>query len=129
MSARHRFFSGMRYTRSGRDEHRTLVEAGLISIRHDSETRLRGVHMSYNKIQRRDFLKGATGVCASVIAIPQIVPSSVFGADGTPAPSERIGLGVIGLGIQGTGNMRAFLGNKEVRVAAVCDVHQTRRQV
>jgi hypothetical protein len=84
--------------------------------------------MSSTKLQRRDFLKAATGIGVGLIALPQIVPSSALGADGAAAPSNRIGLGVIGLGIQGTGNMRAFLGNKEVRVAAVCDVHATQRQ-
>jgi hypothetical protein len=59
------------------------------------------------------------------LSFPVIVPSSVFGAG---APSNRIAMACIGLGIQGTGNMRAFLGNPEVRVAAVCDVHQTQLQ-
>jgi len=89
---------------------------------------LKGVcNMSFRRIHRRDFLKAA-GALAGVAAMPQIVPSSALGADGATVPSERIGLGVIGLGIQGTGNMRAFLGNSEVRVAAVCDVHQTQRE-
>lgn len=84
--------------------------------------------MSYNKIRRRDFVKGVTGICFGTIAIPQIVPSSIFGADGAAVPSERIVIGCIGLGIQGTGNMKAFLGNSEVRLAAVCDVHEIQRQ-
>jgi len=43
------------------------------------------------------------------------------------APSKRVTLGVIGLGIQGTGDMRAFLGMQEVQVVAVCDVHEAQR--
>jgi hypothetical protein len=38
-------------------------------------------------------------------------------------------MGAIGVGSQGTGNMRGFLGKKEVQVVAVCDVdkgHRTR---
>ena len=73
---------------------------------------------------RREFLKSA-GVAAVGVSLPTIVPASVFG---TQAPSNRVVLACIGLGIQGTGNMRAFLGNPEVRVAAVCDVHQTQLQ-
>jgi predicted dehydrogenase len=39
-----------------------------------------------------------------------------------------VALGCIGLGIQGTGNMRAFRGNPEVQVVAVCDVHENQRR-
>ena len=65
---------------------------------------------------------------AGAVSFPQIVPSSVLGRDGATAPSNKITLACIGLGIQGTGNMRRFRGNKEdVQVVAVCDVHETRR--
>jgi predicted dehydrogenase len=64
---------------------------------------------------------------AGTLAIPQIIPASVLGAGGAVAPSNRVGLGCIGLGIQGTGNMKTFLGHPEVRVTAVCDVHETQR--
>ncbi len=81
---------------------------------------------------RREFLTrsaalaGVAGLPA-VAGFPVIVRSSALGADAAVAPSERVGLGVIGLGIQGNGNMKTFRWNKEVRVAAVCDVHQTQR--
>jgi len=75
---------------------------------------------------RRQFLQRTT-LLAGTLAIPQIIPASVLGAGGAVAPSNRVGLGCIGLGIQGTGNMKTFLGHPEVRVAAVCDVHETQR--
>jgi predicted dehydrogenase len=59
--------------------------------------------------------------------LPALVPSSALGLDGTVAPSSRVVMGCIGLGIQGMGNMRTFRGNQEVQVVAVCDVHETRR--
>ncbi|MBN2559759.1 MAG: Gfo/Idh/MocA family oxidoreductase, partial [Phycisphaerae bacterium] len=37
-------------------------------------------------------------------------------------------MGFIGLGIQGSGLMRAFLGQKDVQVVAVCDVRASQRQ-
>ena len=40
-------------------------------------------------------------------------------------PSERITLAGIGMGIQGTSNLRTVLGHPEVHVIAVCDVHET----
>ena len=51
----------------------------------------------------------------------------VRGMAGTVSPSNRVTLGVIGLGIRGVGNMRAFRGNPDVHVLAVCDVHETQR--
>ena len=52
---------------------------------------------------------------------PCFVPARVFGAT---APSNRITVGVIGVGAQGTGDMRNFLSQDDVRVTAICDVNQ-----
>lgn len=71
------------------------------------------------RVSRREFLKGSAVVAGAAIASPAIVPSSVFG---TGAPSNRITLGCIGLGGQGTGNMKGFRGKKNCEVVAVCDV-------
>jgi len=76
--------------------------------------------MQNNKISRRGFLKKAVKTSA-IFAIPAIVPSSVFGAD---APSNRINVGMIGVGNQGTWDMQAFLGDERVQVLAVCDVNR-----
>ncbi len=43
-------------------------------------------------------------------------------------PSERITLGVIGVGRMGLGDLRAFLNLNDVQVIAVCDVDQKRLQ-
>ena len=78
-------------------------------------------------VPRRKFLKQMATV-AGAAAFPQIIPSSVLGKDGATAPSNKVTLGCIGLGIQGLGNMRTFRGNAEdVQVVAVCDVHETQR--
>jgi predicted dehydrogenase len=82
---------------------------------------------TFHPINRRQFLKQSAAF-AGVLGFPVIVPSSVLGQAGTPAPSNRVVLGCIGLGIQGTGNMRTFRANPEVQVAAVCDVHETQRR-
>ncbi len=73
------------------------------------------------KIDRRGFLKTATGAAASVVAFPYVVPSSVLGAD---APSNKITMGCIGVGSQGMGDMQGFLSKSDARVLAVCDVDQ-----
>lgn len=84
-------------------------------------------HTAANPMNRRQFLRRSAAL-AGVLGVPAIVPASVLGQAATPAPSNRVALGCIGLGIQGTGNMRAFRGNPEVQVVAVCDVHEGQRR-
>ncbi|UCF17205.1 MAG: Gfo/Idh/MocA family oxidoreductase, partial [Phycisphaerales bacterium] len=73
-------------------------------------------------ISRRELLRRAGG---AALALPVIVPSSVFGAG---APSNRITVGCIGVGGKGSGNMRSFHGNRESQVVAICDVDASHRQ-
>lgn len=78
-------------------------------------------------INRRQFLKSATGIAVGAIVFPTIIPSSVLGQDGSIAASNRIVMGAIGVGSQGSGNMRGFLGKKEVQMVAVCDIDKGHR--
>jgi predicted dehydrogenase len=79
-------------------------------------------------VNRRQFLRDAVQAVAAAAAVPYVVPSTVLGRGSAVEPSNRIAMGFIGLGIQGTGLMRAFLGHEDVRVVAVCDVSESRRQ-
>ena len=79
-------------------------------------------------INRRQLLKNAAETATAAAGLPYVVPSSVLGRGGTVEPSNRIVMGFIGLGIQGTALMRAFLGQRDVQVVAVCDVYETQRQ-
>src|SRR5262245_18135971 len=76
------------------------------------------------RLTRRQFVHCAA-VVASTMVSPWVVPSPVFGA-GSTAPSERIGVGLIGRGMMGRGHLRALLGRKEAQVLAVCDVDRSR---
>jgi len=76
------------------------------------------------RINRREFLKKSAALTTTALGFPYIVKSSVFGADGSTVPSERIVMGCIGMGGQGTYNMKAFLNNSDVQVVAVCDVNR-----
>jgi len=62
------------------------------------------------------------------VAAPLVVGSSVLGKDGSVAPSERITLGFIGVGMMGQGHLRCCLGYPEVQVLGVCDVDRWRRE-
>lgn len=76
-------------------------------------------------ITRRDFFSRTVAFAGAAAAFPAIVPSSVFGAN---APSNRIVMGAIGVGSQGTGDMQGFLSKTEqVQMVAVCDVDKNHR--
>src|SRR5579859_3481710 len=67
-------------------------------------------------LSRRHFLKAS----AASVALPCLVPASVFGAD---APSNRITIGFIGTGDHGTTwNLQRYLQLKAAKVMVVCDV-------
>ncbi|MFC1634432.1 Gfo/Idh/MocA family protein [Planctomycetota bacterium] len=78
-------------------------------------------------LTRRTLLKGTTGLIASAVAVPNIVPSSALGRSGAIAPSERLTMGGIGLGAQGMHNLRNFLTCNDLRILAVCDVDTKHR--
>jgi predicted dehydrogenase len=74
-------------------------------------------------MKRRQFLKDLTKLGITSIAAPYFIPASVRGsANHAIAPSDRINLGMIGHGKQGSGLLRGFLYKPEVQVVAVCDV-------
>ncbi len=86
-------------------------------------------------MNRRHFLKNS-GLAAASIGIPSIVPSSVFGKF---APSNRINVGMIGLGRQGygqnlqgsnltniNGRLPGLLDIAEAQVVAISDVDSWR---
>jgi len=83
--------------------------------------------MSVN-LNRRQFLRHVAGTTTTVIGLPYIKLSTAHSQADNVKPSNRIVMGFIGLGIQGTGLMRAFLGHEDVQVVAVCDVSESQRQ-
>jgi hypothetical protein len=85
---------------------------------------------------RRGFLK-SIGAAAVGLSAPMLIPASALGRDGSVAPSERIAMGFIGLGGQGTGHLLGgawtyvpggYVARKDVQVLAVCDVRKERRE-
>ncbi len=73
-------------------------------------------------LNRRQFLKKATGIASVAVSFPYIVRSSSLGGVGAVAPGNRIVVGCIGVGAQGGWVMYNFLTQTDARVAAVCDV-------
>lgn len=78
------------------------------------------------KMNRRDFLQ-TTLATAGAVAVPTIVPATVFGKN---APSNRINIAAIGVGSRGFGHvLHGFVySQKNVRVVAACDCFKDRRE-
>jgi len=72
-------------------------------------------------VSRRQLIKAS-----GAVALPCIVPASVIARAGGTPPSDRITLGCIGVGRQGSGVMGGFIGQEACRVTAVCDVNAHR---
>jgi len=75
------------------------------------------------QLTRRGFLRHTSLAAVAAWAGPQIIPSSVLGADGAVAPSNRITVGFIGVGGHGTNwNLSYYRKQKQAQLLAVCDV-------
>jgi len=75
-------------------------------------------------MSRRDFLARS----AAVVAAPYVLPASVLGLGGAVAPSERIGVGFIGVGSRGSAHVRTLVGYPDVQILAACDPFQSKRE-
>lgn len=90
-----------------------------------------------NLLTRRRFLRRTCRALGAALALPNIIPASVLGRSGAIAPSERIAMGFIGAGHQGSGHLLGgawtyltggYAARKDVQVVAVCDVIRSRRE-
>ncbi|MHC4638213.1 MAG: Gfo/Idh/MocA family protein [Planctomycetota bacterium] len=79
-------------------------------------------------INRRQFLGKAAGIGTGALVFPYFVPSSALGKSTGVAASERITLGLIGLGIRGGTHIRSFLEYDQAQIVAVCDLFKSRRE-
>ena len=68
-------------------------------------------------LTRRAFLAGA----ATAVSGPQVVSAATLGRGGGKAPSERIGMGFIGVGGRGTSHVHTLMHYPDVQICALCD--------
>ena len=80
----------------------------------------------HRDITRRSLLGASARAAVTVSAAAVFVPAKALGRDGHAAPSDRVTVGSIGVGSQGTGVMRNVLARGDARVVAVCDVNSHR---
>ncbi len=88
-------------------------------------------------MNRRRFLKRGIQATGAALGVPTIIPASALGLGGMKPPSERVTMGFIGLGGQGTGHLLGgawtyvpggYVARPDVQVLAVCDVQEERRE-
>lgn len=76
---------------------------------------------------RREFLLGAaTG--AAAVSVTTYLPARALGLEGKTAPSEKISLGVIGIGPRCTYDLTAMLKFEDVRCVAIAEVQAKRAE-
>ena len=76
----------------------------------------------HKNVTRRNFLKTTTGVALGALGFPSVIRATALGQSGSVAPSERITVGCVGTGPQGTYVMQNFLAQGDCRVVAICDL-------
>ncbi|HEY2146800.1 MAG TPA: Gfo/Idh/MocA family oxidoreductase [Pirellulales bacterium] len=81
-------------------------------------------HNKKSSATRRNFLKTA----AASVACPYIITSTALGAEGRAPASDRVVMGGIGIGNQGSGDQGAYLGRGDVQYVAACDVKKSKRE-
>jgi len=75
-----------------------------------------------DKLSRRGFVAAGTTAAFGFM----IVPRHVLGAPNQPPPSERLNLGLIGIGGMGGAHVNIFSEIPNVRICALCDVDMER---
>lgn len=77
-----------------------------------------------SSVSRRAFLRRT----AALVAVPSVVPASVFGRNGAVPPSERIIVGGIGIRGRGMHDLNWMLPEADVQFVAICDAQQASRE-
>jgi predicted dehydrogenase len=77
-------------------------------------------------LTRRDVLQRSMAAGAAA-TLPWFVPAAARGAEDRASPSERITLGVIGIGPRATYDLGGILKQRDCHCVAVCDVQASRR--
>jgi predicted dehydrogenase len=78
------------------------------------------------KASRRDFLRRSV-VTTAALSLPTIVPGRILGKDDAVSPSNKITLGVIGIGPRCIYDLQAMLQLPDVQCVAIADVQASRR--
>jgi len=76
------------------------------------------------KLSRRRFLRQSGALAAAGVATPWLIPREVLGNADVPGANDRIGIGGIGIGRQGSGVLGGS--SRQGRVVGIADINQPR---
>ncbi len=76
-----------------------------------------------SKQSRRSFLHTTLGGSAA-LAAPYVVPAHVLGGEGGTAPSDKLGIGLVGAGGMGGVHLNWITSQPDLMLRAVCDVDE-----
>jgi predicted dehydrogenase len=76
-------------------------------------------------MSRRRFLTTTLAACSAPLILPSV--RSTAAAPSRYSASERIGIGIIGVGGRGMNHVQGFMGSDQTQVLAVCDPYQSKR--
>ena len=87
--------------------------------------------MSKSRISRRDFMRRTAGAAGATLAARTVLLEPLFGAAAPRAvpAGDRVGFGIIGVGMQGTGLLRNAIAIPGVECIAACDLYDGRHEV
>ena len=81
-----------------------------------------------HRVSRRKFIVSGAALTATAAAAPFVIPSGVLAAPGRPGANDRIGIGGIGVGRQGSEMVQVASRLKDARIVAVADVNRPRAE-
>ena len=79
-------------------------------------------------VSRREFLRRGAALAAAGVAAPYLIPHGVLAAEGRLGANDRIGIGGIGVGRQGSGVTSSAAKSPSGRLVAVADANILRAQ-
>ncbi len=75
------------------------------------------------RVSRRRFLKSTAMAAAGSLAVPYLIPRHVLASEDSLGANDRIGIGGIGIGRQGSGVFQNCVNSKHGRAVAIADVN------
>jgi len=79
-------------------------------------------------MNRRTFFRKTFNEVVATFGAPLVLSGSVIGKNRSVSPNNKIAVGFIGTGNNGTNWLKHFFKDDRVRVVAVCDVEPNRRE-
>jgi predicted dehydrogenase len=87
--------------------------------------------MRHAKISRREFMRTTAAAAGTTLAARSILldPEPLAASPRPLAPSDRLRLGIVGVGMQGSGLLDTSIQLSGVECAAACDLYDRRREL